>query len=1347
MKRSMVIAAGLLAAACSSGSKWNASSNIPATACLLDLDCNAGSFCALNGCVSQCRSNADCPSGNTCSPRGRCLASGQTDAMAAPPTQTAGGLAIDHPALRLPPGADSGTFTLSVTGLTAGQVFHFRLEVSNDMISVDSTLRFGTLTANAQGNASIAVNVLVAQGRVAANQGSAEVHVFTDAGNVTVHVFATGNDGASGQYRGSVNFTSPVQMGLLPFAFEVWPVAGSATSVNVLLYPSDNVLFSMPLAVPGTWDASTGTLGFEYIGVIDPTQWHDGDVTAFRGSPNLRDDVDLAGVRIDPTLNWGVFDSNSLGNPFKRWVGRRMQVSVTGAADGSFQGRYAEELSGLTQAPLLIQGSIQVVRRQTVDELVDAGESAPVLPTNPLSAAELPVWPGPSVLTSVAESCAAAVDGGLSACATLTNASPPQALNDCAAAAVDAGATLASAYTSSTGGGAYQAGYGACTGVSMATPGLAPPNFANGCYSPDLVGCALAAFSSSASQSNLSELELEAYVQLFQLDGLSSTVYQFLSNEYASQSVEAIATSPTGSLDQQVQALSYAAQSAYLSSAVLMKPALLDLLASAPSALPAAETATGLSMQQALQGALTRRWDALRIQADQIDAALDIQARAQPLPLDQDSSAVLAQEDLIRQAVFATYVQGAFIAGALVGRYGPVAPLDELNVSGLRSSLGGLVHRYLAVHQRLDPLGFDPGFVPIASQQDPTDTRTVFQVYEDQANLDTATTSNLQQAFNEFTATSNSWQTQQQELEAQLNGQLDSLNSQITALCGSAAAPESPWVQNGVIVAPTPDQVTAYRQAVQAFPNLCLTSSDGQLAGALLDVGQAALDSQAAEQRVNDIGTLIQIEVQRVQRIEGINNQYLTYTLADQSQIDALDLTTYDQQIAAIKAKQQQSETQGIFQSVLGAVGLIGGIAGVAAGKNTGLLGASLQQIEGANTDFTYATSGADQDLSEVEAEEAATIQEQAIQQRETMEAVQKANDEDVANSQATVQQYLVKEAELVLELEEAGNRAAHAATALRSLAVQLHSLLVQRDTLIERTLANPNGPFSDPAFRITLSKDAAAYQQAFALAQQEVFFALRALEYETGWQTGLASTLFQAASPDELRALMGTLGSAYDCFTQRVGTRASYQTTLSVRKDIFGIHGPWADPVTGTTYSEGQQFRAVLLTPDTAASASVPQIQFSFATDLSVNAATGVSVSSPTRCTEEVDTLSAQVVGNNLGTAAVNLFIQQKGAGVLRSCSSAVGAGGADNTLTYDLAASGNSTGAAIQAGVSGLSPPNGQLRSRPVASSQWVITLPMNDPQNKSLDLEAIDDIQIVIGSTARPLPQGGVDLSSCL
>ena len=76
--------------------------------CQLDLHCPAGMYCSAGVCDVDCQHDADCVSGQSCDPRGRCGFSGT---VKAPPVYS-GHLVAPPSTLSLSPAKPSGGFTL-----------------------------------------------------------------------------------------------------------------------------------------------------------------------------------------------------------------------------------------------------------------------------------------------------------------------------------------------------------------------------------------------------------------------------------------------------------------------------------------------------------------------------------------------------------------------------------------------------------------------------------------------------------------------------------------------------------------------------------------------------------------------------------------------------------------------------------------------------------------------------------------------------------------------------------------------------------------------------------------------------------------------------------------------------------------------------------------------------------------------------------------------------------------------------------------------------------------------------------------------------------------------------------
>jgi hypothetical protein len=322
---------------------------------------------------------------------------------------------------------------------------------------------------------------------------------------------------------------------------------------------------------------------------------------------------------------------------------------------------------------------------------------------------------------------------------------------------------------------------------------------------------------------------------------------------------------------------------------------------------------------------------------------------------------------------------------------------------------------------------------------------------------------------------------------------------------------------------------------------------------------------------------------------------------------------------------------------------------------------------------------------------------------------------------------------ETLLAAAEAGVKAAdmlaQAKLAFRELSQQL--AIAQMD------------PSLDPSYRILRDTDGQKVLSARSTAQNELYLAGSALQYELNMSIGnLDGAVLSATNSTSLNALSACMTTIYNSARIAYGTPQPYATTVSVRQ-MLGIKGPRKDEVTGKTLTEGEQFRVFLLKNDNLDGKG--GVGLAFSTDLSP----GNGLWSTDVCNDRLTSVQAQLVGDFLGDNQAQVNVALGGGALLRACD------GSDAIQSWSMGSSTsdlNAGVAVVQAGVNtfGDAPANTSLFGQAVARASWKLVIPggADAPPNADVDLTHVDDIILKFAHTA--LPKKGSPLAvdlSCL
>ena len=213
--------------------------------CQLDLHCPGGMYCSAGVCDVDCQRDADCASGQSCDPRGRCSFSGT---VTTPPVY-AGHLVAPPSTLSLSPANPSGGFTLQNDGVEAIGRYH----VISDDPNVVATPSGGTLASGAN----VPVQVQVGTGFTGTG---ATIHILTTGGRADVRVEYGST--LSGRLQGTVDVELPFALGTAPFAIEI---GGSPDAMTGSVDGSASLLWPVNAPVTATDDGTTFHASFTFV--------------------------------------------------------------------------------------------------------------------------------------------------------------------------------------------------------------------------------------------------------------------------------------------------------------------------------------------------------------------------------------------------------------------------------------------------------------------------------------------------------------------------------------------------------------------------------------------------------------------------------------------------------------------------------------------------------------------------------------------------------------------------------------------------------------------------------------------------------------------------------------------------------------------------------------------------------------------------------------------------------------------------------------------------------------------------------------------------------------------------
>ena len=321
--------------------------------------------------------------------------------------------------------------------------------------------------------------------------------------------------------------------------------------------------------------------------------------------------------------------------------------------------------------------------------------------------------------------------------------------------------------------------------------------------------------------------------------------------------------------------------------------------------------------------------------------------------------------------------------------------------------------------------------------------------------------------------------------------------------------------------------------------------------------------------------------------------------------------------------------------------------------------------------------------------------------------------------------------AQLVAEQQQFLLAMLHARMAERNELDEARGLLEERGRVLAVTTSRS---LNDPSYRLIRNKNALDAIRARRDAQSDLYLLGKALEFELNFSIGaLDGAVLNASNSTGLDRVLGCFRQIANQRVVAFGTEQSYVTTVSVRK-LLGITEPRTDDVTGQDLSEGLQFRQLLLRNQNLDSEG--GVGLEFATNLDPNN----QLWSSSVCSDRIESLQAQLVGDFLGDNEAELHVLLEGTSLMRACDS-------DAVKSWSLG--GNSALAVIQAGVNDFGPQkeNTSLFGQAVARAAWRVTLPGSEPANRDIDLSKVDDIVLRIKHRATPRKQSPYDWTGSL
>ncbi len=328
----------------------------------------------------------------------------------------------------------------------------------------------------------------------------------------------------------------------------------------------------------------------------------------------------------------------------------------------------------------------------------------------------------------------------------------------------------------------------------------------------------------------------------------------------------------------------------------------------------------------------------------------------------------------------------------------------------------------------------------------------------------------------------------------------------------------------------------------------------------------------------------------------------------------------------------------------------------------------------------------------------------------------------EYTNAMAAVKRELIELAQILAESQETTLQLVQAHIAERNVLDEARALMEERSRVMAVLGQNPA---NDPSYRLIRDKRALEVLRLRGAAQTQLYLAGRALEFELNMSlNGVEGSVLNANNAYALEQLASCFTSIHDQQRISFGSPQDYETTVSVR-ELLGIIGPRVDEVTGEELSEGRQFQELLLRNQNLDGKGGVGLQFSTTLDPD-NGLWSTDV-----CSDRVESVEAQLVGDFLGDNEAQVNLELEGVSLLRECDS-------DAIQSWSLGGTdGASAVAVIQAGVNGFgdAEPNTSLFGQAVARATWKILIPGSAaaPSNDDVDVTKIEDIMLRVTHNA--------------
>jgi hypothetical protein len=472
----------------------------------------------------------------------------------------------------------------------------------------------------------------------------------------------------------------------------------------------------------------------------------------------------------------------------------------------------------------------------------------------------------------------------------------------------------------------------------------------------------------------------------------------------------------------------------------------------------------------------------------------------------------------------------------------------------------------------------------------------------------------------------------------------------------------------------------------------CGANGSGQLTNQMLEVQAAALRIENIQTQMANVYESINIEEDRAARVAGLQQNQAVLVLQTGERVYAADKA-----IRITDAAEKAAHS--LFGGILGS--MVESVSNPAKAAAAFFQGAGDAVITGV---AAATREGYEHDKAEAIAYQNAQVEYNAAQT-------------ELIDSAARVKTNLLQIATLKIDHDIALVNLAQAHGQLRTLWSRASSLASDQTRVA--AIAKVNGQYA-MHYRVYANYrtrgEAAAMDRALAWS----FLATRAIGYQLVQDMPIAN-LLQVRDPLDLLSYLGGLSST-------VGGSPSSQSNsdvISLRDRILGLGEAVKDTTTGTDVSPRERFRHFVADPAHRDAQGNFHILFT-------TAGLDRQVFSPSVCSDRIQTVAVNLVGDSLGARVTSAYVKLKhgGTSYLRSCAPATD--GTTTLVAYDMTTSGNGPATArVHAAINGMTdgvaqiPADYELSDRAVLADTWELIIEAGD--NAGLNVLGLDDIQL--------------------